>query len=171
MKENELYHHGVLGMKWGRRKAQPVSAERRRYDAAKDAKKSARKEYTKAFNKAYGYSSRYPISQFTGKKRRAESNKRWGEAQTKAKVAAKADQRYKEAKRNLKESTPYKTERTRQKKHIATKNTIRIGSAAINRYLSNHQVTRNGKAFRVSPMVTKTINTILDYKYYKDSYK
>lgn len=171
MNNNELYHYGILGMKWGHRKAQPISAERKRYNSAKDAKKSARKEYNKAFNKAYGYSSRHPISQYIGKKAKTESSKRWGEAQTKAKASAKADQRYKEAKRNLKASTPYKTERNRQKKHVVTKNAIRIGSVAANRYLSMHQVTRNGKAFRVSPMVTKTINTMLDYKYYKDSYK
>lgn len=144
MNEKILKHYGVLGMKWGHRKAQPISAARRSVNSAKDAKRSARKEYTKAFNKAYGYSSRHPISQYVGKKARAESNKRWGEVQTKAKVSAKADQRYKEAKRNLKASTPYKTERNRQKKHVMTKNTIRIGSAAVNRYLSNHQVTRNG---------------------------
>lgn len=48
---DELYHHGVKGMKWGVRKKRPASLTK-----AKSNYKSAQDEYVKSFNKAYGKS-------------------------------------------------------------------------------------------------------------------
>ena len=49
-RENDyLAHYGVKGMKWGHRKALPISAQRARYDAAKQQYKSDNMAYIKFF--------------------------------------------------------------------------------------------------------------------------
>lgn len=50
---NELYHHGVKGMKWGHRKSLPTSSLRNQVDSAKTTYKNAKKAYNKSFNDAY----------------------------------------------------------------------------------------------------------------------
>lgn len=102
MYENELYHHGVKGMRWGHRKAQPVSGSRGRMQSAKADYKSAKKTYNKSFNKAYNYSGRHPISQFVGKKAKAESDARWDQAYKDAERMNSAKSAYKSAKKNAK---------------------------------------------------------------------
>lgn len=94
MSDTYLVHYGVKGMRWGHRKAQPASD----LDNKRAAYKTAKKEYSKAYNKAYNYSSAHPISQYTSKKRKAESDKRWDDAITKADAANKAKDAYKKAK-------------------------------------------------------------------------
>lgn len=103
--EQELYHYGVKGMKWGHRKAQPlqVSDTRKRFDSAKADFKSARKDYNKAYNKAYNYSSRRPISQFVSKKISNEADKRWIDAHDKGAEFHEARQKYKQAKQERKQ--------------------------------------------------------------------
>lgn len=94
MTDNELMHYGILGMKLGKRKAQPTNDVQR----TRAAYKKANKEYSKAYDSAYGYSSRHMVSQFAGKKAKAESDKRWADATTKAKAANSAQSAYKAAK-------------------------------------------------------------------------
>lgn len=99
---NELYHHGVKGMKWGVRKKRQleVSDTRKNYDDARLKYKQAKKGYSKSYNEAYNYSNSHPVSQFTNRKRSAESDRRWDEAIKKADELNKAKANYKRAKRD-----------------------------------------------------------------------
>ena len=92
MYQDELYHHGVKGMKWGVRK--------KYVSEAKKNMKIAKKEYNKAFNRAHNYSSRHMIGQYTNKKKKAESNRRWNEARDKVEKYNTAKSIYKAQKKN-----------------------------------------------------------------------
>lgn len=98
MYNNELYHYGVLGMKWGVRKDPEVRSTRKAY-------RSSKRAYNKAYRKAYNYSAMHPVSQFVKKsKHYAQSDKNW-ENETKAyntMLRKKAD--YKTAKSNARKN-------------------------------------------------------------------
>ena len=47
MNQDELMHYGVPGMRWGHRKALPISSQRARYDTAKQQYKADKKVYRK----------------------------------------------------------------------------------------------------------------------------
>ena len=104
MRQDELMHYGVKGMRWGHRKALPVSSQRARYDAAKQQYKADRKAYSKSYDKAYSYSSRHPISQYVGKKQKAESNRLWKDVDNKATQAIKSKSAMKKAKNERKQA-------------------------------------------------------------------
>lgn len=110
----ELYHHGVKGMKWGKRKA--------RYDSeAKANYKSAKKAYNKAYNDAYNFSARHPISQWAGKKNKAESDRRWDDAFSKAGDLDKAKAEYKQAKSERKQRIKDVTKEINKKTSLGEK--------------------------------------------------
>lgn len=104
MRQDELMHYGVPGMKWGHRKALPISSQRARYDAAKQQYKADKKAYSKAYDKAYSYSGRHLISQFVGKKQKAESDRRWKDVDNKATQLNKSKSAMKKAKKDRKQS-------------------------------------------------------------------
>lgn len=100
---DELYHHGVKGMKWGvRKKTYDTSDVRKRYDSAKSDYKEAKKAYNKSYNDAYKYSSRHPIGQWTNKKKSTEADRRWDDAFDKAKALDTTKKAYKQAKNERK---------------------------------------------------------------------
>lgn len=100
--DDELRHYGVLGMKWGHRRAVPTSSTYNKVQSTKSRYKQAKKEFNKSYNKAYNYSSAHPIGQYTNKKKKAESNRRWSDTYDKASALDKAKTSYKQAKNERK---------------------------------------------------------------------
>lgn len=99
---NELYHYGVPGMRWGHRKARPVSTERARMQSARAAYKKSNREFNKAREKAVSYPRLHPSFQ-----------RRWDEAAKKAQQANKDEAAYKRAKKQYKQTDEYKAKRTK----------------------------------------------------------
>lgn len=112
MNNNELYHYGVKGMKWGVRRYQNkdgtyTSAGKKRrvtYDDVESAKKqmkSAKKAYNKAFLKADTYRAAVlsPI-----KKHREANEQRWDDAIKKGMAYNDALKNYKMTKKSYKQA-------------------------------------------------------------------
>lgn len=139
--DDELMHYGVLGMKWGHRKANPQLSN------TKKAYKQAKKEYSKAYNSAYGYSSRHPVGQFVSKKKKAESDKRWADAATAAKKERQAKDAYKAEKAKVKaEKAKQKAEQKDVDKYFdKTKENTRIRRAGYGAKVAGTVMTQIGK--------------------------
>lgn len=102
-----LMHYGVKGMKWGVIRAKqtlPTSDIRRKVDSTKAAYKQAKKDYNKSYKKAYNYSSLHAVSQFVGKKAKAESTRRWADVYDKTNARSNAKSAYKQAKKDRKDA-------------------------------------------------------------------
>ena len=59
----------------------------------------------------------------------------------------------------------------RQKKYLAQKRAVDVGTMAVNSYLKNNNATLNGKALRVSPQARALVQYFMDYKYMKNTFK
>lgn len=114
---DELYHHGVKGMKWGVRKKRE-SATFKDYRSKKAAYKQAKRDYNKSFNKAYNKASA-AYSPF--KKHRQANDERWNDVYDKAKAADKAQKAYKQAKKVRKDAINSTTEQIRKDSNLAEK--------------------------------------------------
>ena len=68
-------------------------------------------------------------------------------------------------------STPILDELKRQQRHNLTKHAVTAGENLVNSYLKKHNYTLNGKEMQVSKNVSLIINSMLDYKYMKDTFK
>lgn len=100
---DELYHHGVKGMKWGVRKDERVAS-------AIEGVRRAKQDYSNAYNEAYSFSRRHPVTQFVKRsKNYQKSNDLWGNAEKKANAVIDAKAKVKDTK-NL-----VKTERYRDR--------------------------------------------------------
>lgn len=98
---NELYHYGVLGMKWGKRKAQPVSDIQKRVNSTKAEYKSAKKAYNKSFTKAYNKAA---AAYSPSKKHRVANDARWDQASKDAERVKSTKSAYKQAKKEQKQA-------------------------------------------------------------------
>lgn len=97
---NELYHHGVKGMKWGHRKTLPTSSLRNQVDSTKTTYKNAKKAYNKSFNDAYKHRAEaYSFS----KERRKTNDARWAKTLVDANKLDSAKTDYKKAKSERKQ--------------------------------------------------------------------
>ena len=159
---NELYHYGVKGMKWGHR-TRYTSEAGQRYASAKKAYRQAKKDYSKAYDEAHNYSSRHSIRQFTNKKSRAESNKKWDDAYNKANTASKTKTEYNQAKKEYKQSDEYKAKRAKA---------LKVGAAAAGTALAAYGAYKVHKMVRDKnfELAKKKGQAIAD-KYYNENYR
>lgn len=92
---NELIHYGIPGMKWGHRKAVPMTS----VDRARVNYRAAKKTYNRSFNKA---SSRSLAAYSPSKKQRKANDARWDRAFNDAKRLKEAKSVYKAEKKQFK---------------------------------------------------------------------
>lgn len=153
--DNELYHYGVKGMKWGHRNSQPTSLQ-----TARSNYKTAKKEYNKSFSEAYGKSYQaYSLS----KKKRTANDKRWRDTANKAMNLNRAKKTYRDEKKAYKSSDVYKAKRAKAiktgaaaagtalavygtykvSKYLKNKSAINRGNQAVNRLLQQQTALKN----------------------------
>lgn len=158
MYENELYHYGVKGMRWGHRKSYPttsagyptkstVGAARVRMKNAKQAYKTANKVASKSFGEAYKYTDRHPIKSRIGKGKQ-KSNALWDDAFDKIDVANKAQTAYKQSKKDYKaeKKAAANTPEAKAARKEKLKKAAKVGAAVAGTALAAYGVYKVSKA-------------------------
>ena len=152
---DELYHHGIKGMKWGVRRYQKKDGS-----------------LTSAGKKRYKFGSDIKDGQYESDRRMNERLRDKSLPKGRDSKATKVLKRIKDANDVMMEpKSEYAKERDRQKKHIVTKRAVDIGSRIVNEYTKRHDVTLNGHHVGISNSVKAIVNKLLDYKYMKDTFK
>lgn len=193
MYQDELYHHGIKGQKWGVRRYQNEDgsltvAGRKRYGpsgeqylSAKAHKQSAQKDYDKAFNKAYNKA----IAAYSpSKKARKANDDRWNDAFEKGKVSREADKKYKEAKAQMKADRKREKLETRvssraEKRGASVETSAKLGKAYADRYFANKQYLKDwDRAYNSwtigknrKSRIDKMMESLNDYWIADESYK
>lgn len=160
MYENELYHYGVKGMRWGHRKSYPttsagyptkstVGAARVRMKESKKAYKQANKDYNKSFKKAHRYTYNHPIASSIRKKK---TTNLWGDAYEKGNTANKAKDSYKQSKQNYKaEKKAYaNTPEAKAARSKRIKTAAAVGAAAAGTALAAYGAYKMTKRWKMA---------------------
>lgn len=140
--QEELYHFGVPGMKWGRRKVKSSgNADVDQMYQKKAAYKQAKKEYNRSFNKAYNRS----VAAWSPSKKHGQANDdRWDDTFDKADQLTKAKNEYRTSKRAVKNNAQAKSALTKYRAEriatFATKGaiagaTITVGAVAVQKIM------------------------------------
>lgn len=160
MYENELYHYGVKGMRWGHRKSYPttsagyptkstVGAARVRMKDSKKAYKQANKDYNKSFKKAHRYTYNHPIASSIRKKK---TTNLWGDVYEKGNAANKAKDSYKQSKQNYKaEKKAYaNTPEAKAARNKRIKTAAAVGAAAAGTALAAYGAYKMTKRWKMA---------------------
>ena len=180
---DELYHHGIKGMKWGvrrfqRRDGSLTNEGARRYANSKDAYrnakseyKQAKKAYSKSYDKAYGYSSRHFISQYVNKSKKAKSDALWGNAYDKAREQNAAKAKYKQAKSDYKDAKKAYRAENGPKLSDKQKKMIKVGVAVAGTALAAYgtyklaKYVQNERLAKATAKAEKYVNDNFFVKY------
>lgn len=127
---DELYHWGIKGMKWGVRRYQKSDGT-----------------LTSEGLKRYGRLKNENQQKTSGRLQKHTKSKKH--------TAINA----------------YEAERRRQRRYLSAKHAVFVGQSMVNRYLQDHNVTLNGNPLRMNPAAMAAVNTILNLKYMKDTFK
>lgn len=183
---DELYHFGVKGMRWGHRKAQyntsngNVASAKVRMKNAKQAYKTANKVANKSFGEAYKYTDRHPIKSRIGKGKQ-KSNALWDDAIEKIDVANKAQAAYKQSKKDYKaEKKAYKAEKkaaantpeAKAARKEKLKKAAKVGAAVAGTALAAYGAYKVSQAIKdKNVQIMEQKGKEASYKYWNDNWK